>query len=648
LPPPGRTDAPGRDVLSERPVQDGGSSDAGGSSLALRRLTLAAMGVVYGDIGTSPLYAIRECFNGPHGASPTPEHVLGVLSIVFWVVVITVCIKYLTFILRADNHGEGGVLSLFALVQGQGSRPGFVRLAFLVALFGTSLLYGDGMITPAISVLSAIEGIDVAVPGMSPLIWPIALFILVGLFLVQRGGTARIGGWFGPISLVWFATIGLAGIPPILLEPRVLEAVNPVHAVAMLGSHSGPGLLILGSIVLCVSGAEALYADLGHFGRRPIVMAWYSAVFPALLLSYFGQGAYLLHVGAEGTANPFYSMLPSWGVLPMVGLATLATIVASQAVISGSYSITAQAIQLGYLPRMQVIHTSSRHEGQIYVPAVNWALMVACIFLVLEFRSSSGLASAYGIAVTGTMATTSFLFIPVAARRFGFAAAAALGTLFLTTDLSLFIANFPKVPHGGAFPLAMGLILFVVMTTWKRGTDLLNRHLNDVTLPLTAFIADVGREKPQRVAGTAVFMSGYPDGLPLALGHHFKHSKVLHERIVLLSITTEHVPAVPRNDRVRVEFLGEGFVRVTARYGFTQTPAISEIMRQIAATGVPVSVETASFFLGRVTVLASGKRDLAGWRKKLFAVLHYTAQPAAGYFGIPPGRAVELGMQITI
>jgi KUP system potassium uptake protein len=371
-------------------------------------------------------------------------------------------------------------------------------------------------------------------------------------------------------------------------------------------------------------------------------------VFPALVLSYFGQGAYLLHTGEAGIANPFFGLLPPWAVIPMVVIATLATVVASQAVISGSFSLTAQAIQLGYLPRMQIIHTSSRQEGQIYIPAVNWGLMVACIALVLEFRASSGLAAAYGIAVTGTMIATSLVYVPVAWRRYGPIPALLLASLFLSVDLALFGANVPKIPHGGAFPLLIGLVLFAVMTTWKRGTDLLNQHLNAVTLPLTAFIADVARSKPQRVAGTAVFMSGYPDGLPLALGHHFKHTKVLHERIVLLSIVTEHVPSVPRNDRVRVEFLGEGFVRVTARYGFVQTPAISDVLLQIAATGVPVSVDQASFFLGRVTVLSGPRRELAGWRKKLFAVLHYTAQPATGYFGIPPGRAVELGMQVSI
>jgi KUP system potassium uptake protein len=635
-------------VLFERAVSNG-VPDGSAPRLALRRLTLAAIGVVYGDIGTSPLYAVRECFHGIHGVTASSEHVLGVLSLVFWLLALVVMLKYLHFVMHADNHGEGGVLALMALVQrhtASGAR--FRTIAFMAALIGTALLYGDGMITPAISVLSAVEGLDIARPGLSPYIWPIALVILVGLFLVQRSGTARLGAWFGPISLAWFAGIGLAGLPWILREPGIFAAVNPMHALALLRDGGGPGFLILGSVVLCVTGAEALYADLGHFGRRPIALAWYTVVLPSLLLSYFGQGAFLLHAGAEGIENPFFAMLPAWGVLPMVGLATLATIVASQAVISGSYSLTAQAIQLGYLPRMQIIHTSSRQEGQIYVPAVNWALMIACIFLVLEFRNSSGLASAYGIAVTGTMAVTTFLFVPIAARRYGWLAAGALCSGFLVVDLTLFGANLPKTPHGGAFPLLMGLVLFTLMTTWKRGTDLLNTHLNDVTLPLTAFIADVANSKPLRVPGTAVFMSGYPDGLPLALGHHFKHSKVLHERIVLLSITTEHVPTVPREDRVRVEFLGEGFVRVAARYGFTQTPSITDVMRQIAATGVPVSVEEASFFLGRVTVLASGKRELAGWRKRLFAILHYTAQPATGYFGIPPGRAVELGMQITI
>jgi KUP system potassium uptake protein len=626
-----------------------GEAVTGQRPLDLRRLTLAAIGVVYGDIGTSPLYAMRECFHGSHGAAPTPENILGVCSLVFWALILVVIVKYLSFVMRADNHGEGGVLALLALGQQQRSIPTHLRYgAYLVALAGTALLYGDGMITPAISVLSAVEGLDIAIPGLSPYIWPIALFILVGVFLVQRRGTQRIGAWFGPIALLWFASIALAALPWLFREPAIFAAMNPMHAANLLGHFPGPGFLILGAVVLCVTGGEALYADLGHFGRVPIAIAWYTMVFPALLISYFGQGAYLLRVGEAGIASPFFGILPPAAVLPMVGVATLATIVASQAVISGSFSLTAQAIQLGYLPRMQIVHTSSSQEGQIYVPAVNWALMLACIALVLEFRASSGLAAAYGIAVTGTMAVTTLLFIPVAQRRYGWPAALALGAVFLCIDLAFLGANIPKIPHGGAFPLLIGIVLFTVMTTWRRGTDLLNQHLNDVTLPLTSFIADVGREKPQRVAGTAVFMSGYPDGLPLALGHHFKHSKVLHDRVILLSIVTEHFPAVPIRDRVRVESLGEGFVRVTARYGFMQTPAIEDVLRQIAETGVPVTIDEASFFLGRVTVLSGPKRDMALWRKKLFAVLHYTAQPAIGYFGIPPGRAVELGMQITI
>ena len=649
---------PGHGRAIERAVQTGvADGPGGGGHFAseprpdnLRRLALAAIGVVYGDIGTSPLYALRECFHGPHGAAPTPENVLGVCSLVFWALSLVIVVKYLNFVMRADNNGEGGVLALLALGDRSDSArgPRARWLGVMLALFGTALLYGDSMITPAISVLSAVEGLEIALPGVESFVVYIAMALLVGLFWFQHRGTERIGAWFGPIALLWFASIGLAGLPWIVREPDVLLALNPIYAAKILMAAPGPGFFILGAVVLCVTGGEQLYADLGHFGRLPIALAWYFVVFPALLLSYFGQGAYLLHAGEAGIANPFFGAVPPVMLLPMVAIATLATIIASQAVISGSYSLTAQAIQLGYLPRMQIVHTSSRQEGQIYIPAVNWALMLACLALVLEFRASSGLAAAYGIAVTGAMTVTTILFLPIARRRFGLVAAIGLGLVLVTVDVSLFASNVPKIPHGGAFPLLIGIVLFTIMTTWRRGTDLLNRHLNDVTLPLTSFIADVAQSKPQRVPGTAVFMSGYPDGLPLALGHHFKHSKVLHERIVLLSIVTEHYPAVPARDRVRVEFLGEGFVRVTARYGFLQTPSIADVLRQIAATGVPVSVDEASFFLGRVTVLSGPRSDLALWRKKLFAVLHYTAQPAAGYFGIPPGRAVELGMQITI
>jgi KUP system potassium uptake protein len=635
-------DAPGPDP--------GGEAVAGLKTADLRRLTLAAIGVVYGDIGTSPLYAMRECFHGEHGAAPTPENILGVCSLVFWALTLVIVVKYLSFVMRADNNGEGGVLALLALGDRKGARPNssFRVVAYLLALFGTGLLYGDSMITPAISVLSAVEGLEVAVPGLQPLVVYIAIALLVGLFWFQYRGTDRIGRWFGPIALLWFVTIGVAGLTWVVRQPEILYAVNPLYAANLLFAAPGPGFFILGAVVLCVTGGEQLYADMGHFGRTPIALAWYTVVFPSLLLSYFGQGAYLLQSGAVGIENPFFGGVPSMLLLPMVGLATVATIIASQAVISGSFSLTAQAIQLGYLPRMRIVHTSSLQEGQIYIPAVNWMLMLACVALVLEFRASSGLAAAYGIAVTGAMTATTILFLPIARRRFGLLPSLGIGALFLVVDLSLFASNVPKIPHGGAFPLFVGIVLFAIMTTWRRGTDLLNQHLNEVTLPLTSFIADVGREKPLRVPGTAVFMSGYPDGLPLALGHHFKHSKVLHQRVILLSIVTEHYPYVRSPDRVKVEPMGEGFVRVTARYGFMQSPAIEDVLRQIAATGIPVTMDEVSFFLGRVTVLSGSRRDMALWRKKLFAALHYTAQPAIGYFGIPPGRAVELGMQITI
>jgi KUP system potassium uptake protein len=621
----------------------------GGKSPDLRKVTLAALGVVYGDIGTSPLYAIRECFHHETGVTPTPENVLGVLSLVFWALTLVIAVKYLTFVMRADNDGEGGILALLALAErrapGGGRRQ---RVGLLLALGGAALLYGDSMITPSISVLSAVEGLEVRMPSMSAGVEWLAVAILAGLFAMQKRGTARLGAFFGPITLVWFVSIAAVALPWIARTPEILAALDPTHALHLLTAETGPGVLILAAVVLCVTGGEALYADMGHFGRVPITLAWYGLVMPSLLISYFGQGAYLLHHGAEAGANPFYGLLPHWLLLPMVGLATVATVIASQAVISGAFSLTAQAIQLGYLPRMPIVHTSSAAEGQIYIPAVNVALALACVALVLEFRDSSRLAAAYGIAVTGTMTATTLLYLPVARLRYGVAAFAGLGLLFLTVDLTFLYANATKILHGGAFPVLIGMALFVVMTTWKRGTELLNRHLNEFMLPLTSFIADVARSKPLRVPGTAVFMSGYPDGLPPALGHHFKHSKVLHERIVLLSIVTEHVPVVAAHERVSVERLGEGFVRVMARFGFMQTPAIEDVLRLMSAAGEPVTIDQASFFLGRVTVLAGQQHELSYWRKRLFSVLHYSAQPAIGYFGIPPGRAVELGMQITL
>ena len=506
------------------------------------------------------------------------------------------------------------------------------------------------MITPAISVLSAVEGLDVALPGLSPLIWPIALVILVGLFLVQRGGTARLGAWFGPISLVVVRRDrGVPACPGSCASRRSSRAINPVHAWTLLREGGGPGFFILGSVVLCVTGAEALYADLGHFGRKPIALAWYTVVFPSLLLSYFGQGAFLLHAGAEGIDNPFFAMLPGWSVLPMVGLATLATIVASQAVISGSYSLTAQAIQLGYLPRMQIIHTSSRQEGQIYVPAVNWALMIACIFLVLEFRGSSGLASAYGIAVTGTMAVTTFLFVPIASAPLRLARRASRScTRFLVIDLTLFGANLPKTPHGGAFPLAMGLVLFTIMTTWKRGTDLLNTHLNDVTLPLTAFIADVANSK----AAARARHGGVHVGLPRRPAARARPPLQTLEGVARADrAAVDHHRARaggaapgPRAGRVP----GRG-LRARDRALRLHPDALDH--RRACARSRPPACPSGGGgeLLPRPRHRARLRQARArGLAQAAVRVLHYTAQPAAGYFGIPPGRAVELGMQITI
>jgi len=635
-------------IVSQADHQPGHApQDARGAEL--RKLTLAAIGVVYGDIGTSPLYALRECFHGESGVVPSHENVLGVLSLVFWALTLVIAVKYLTFVMRVDNQGEGGILALLALADRRAPAGGKGRrVGLLLALGGAALLYGDSMITPAISVLSAVEGLEVELPGMGAWVEWIAVAILTALFAVQKRGTERIGALFGPITLLWFISIAAVALPWVVHTPEILSALNPAHGLRLLFTDSGPGIMILSAVVLCVTGGEALFADMGHFGRIPITLAWYGLVMPALLISYFGQGAFLLQHTGEGAQNPFFDLLPGPLLLPMVGLATFATVIASQAVISGAFSLTAQAIQLGYLPRMPIVHTSSKTEGQIYIPAVNLALALACIMLVLEFRDSSSLAAAYGIAVTGTMTATTLLYLPAAFRRYGLLAVLAMGLLFLTVDLALLSANFSKVLHGGAFPVLIGMALFVVMTTWKRGTELLNRHLNEFTLPLKSFIADVARSAPLRVAGTAVFMSGYPDGLPPALGHHFKHSKVLHERIVLLSIVTEHVPFVNAAERVSVEHLGEGFVRVMARFGFMQTPAIEDVLRLMSVAGEPVTVDQASFFLGRVTVLAGPHRDLSRWRKRLFSLLHFSAQPAIGYYGIPPGRAVELGMQITL
>jgi KUP system potassium uptake protein len=618
------------------------------SEIGLPALALGALGVVYGDIGTSPLYAIRECFQGSHGVAISEANVLGVLSLVVWSLVLVVCVKYLTFIMRADNEGEGGILALLALQRGSPNAR-WRRIAPLLALIGAGLLYGDGAITPAISILGAIEGIEVATPALRSAVVPITVVLLIALFSVQRFGTGRIGSIFGWVMLAWFLAIGVAGAIAALRQPGVLAAVNPVHAVGFLIEHDVTAFLLLASVVLVVTGSEALYTDMGHFGALPIRTAWYSVVMPALVLNYLGQGAVLIEGGVSVT-NPFYALAPGVWLYPMLVLATLAAIIASQALISGAYSLTRSAVQLGFFPRVRIVHTSGEAEGQIYVPEINWLLLVLCLALVLGFGSSSRLAAAYGIAVTGTMMMTSILFFGLARGVWHWSLPAALGLAgcFLIVDLAFFSANLTKVAHGGWVPLVLGAVLVVVMTTWRQGREILARYFVAGTVPADAFLADVRAHGLPRVPGTAVFMTSNPDGIPPVLLHHVKHNKMLHEQLVLLSITTEQVPTVPFGRNFEVEELGDGFWRVNARYGFMQTPNVPRLLAVCLAEGLAVDLDDTSYFLGRETLLTGGPSRMARWRKTLFAYLSRNSRPATQFFGLPPNRVVELGAQIEI
>ena len=627
-------------------------------------LMLAALGIVYGDIGTSPLYAIKECFSpaSPHHISPTPENILGVLSLVFWSLMMAVTVKYLTFIMRADNEGEGGILALLALVPspevGRGGKPqdtsapglGAGRNALvLVVLFGAALLYGDGIITPAISVLSAVEGLEVATSTLKPAILPITCGIILALFLVQRRGTAGVGRIFGPVTLVWFLTIAVLGGLEILRHPGVLVALSPLHAVTFFVENKGHGFLILGSVVLCITGGEALYADMGHFGRGPIQRTWFAIVWPALLLNYFGQGAKLIADPAAAT-NPFYALVPSWALYPTVAVATGAAVVASQALISGAFSLTQQAVQLGYFPRVTVIHTSKEEAGQIYIPEVNSGLLIACLALVLVFKSSSALAATYGVAVTGTMTITNIVYYVVVRRAWGWPVwkAAPLAGLFLAIDLAFFGANTAKFFHGGWVPIVIAGAIFTVMTTWKTGRRHLAVAIKSSLLPLELFLEDVKNTAPHRVRGTAVFMASNPDGTPPVLLHHFKHNQVLHQQVVLLSIQALKVPEVPPERRVTVIPLGHGIYQVTACYGFMQTPNAPAVLALCKQHGLEIDLHRTSYYLGRETLLTTGRSKMSRWRKGLFAFISRNARPATAYFGLPPNRVVELGMQIDL
>jgi KUP system potassium uptake protein len=611
----------------------------------LAKVSLGALGVVYGDIGTSPLYALKECFNGEHGVKPTHDNVMGLLSLVFWSLTLVIVLKYLSFIMRADNRGEGGILALLALIRSKGGT------LLLLGLFGAALLYGDGVITPAISVLSAVEGLEVATTAFQPVVLPITLVILIGLFLMQKRGTAGIGAVFGPAMLVWFGSIAILGALWISREPSVLGAVWPGHAIRFFAEHKLHGFLVLAAVVLCITGGEALYADMGHFGPRPIRIAWYALVFPALLLNYFGQGAIVILQGEKAAANPFFAMVDGWMLYPYVVVATIATVIASQALISGAFSLTRQAVQLGYWPRVSIVHTSGAAEGQIYIPEVNHALMVACCALVLAFRKSTNLAAAYGIAVTGTMSITSILFFAVARERWkwSFWRAGAVTALFLTFDLAFFAANVTKIHDGGWVPLAIALVVFTTMTTWKRGREALYLFLRGITLPLDLFMEDLARQEPYRVKGTAVFMTSNADGAPPVLLHHFKHNKVLHREVVLLAIATHHEPEVPPGQRItQMRDLGHGFHQVTATYGFMQTPNVLEVLQRCGERGLKVDRNDTSFFLGRETLIITERPGMARWRKILFSFLSRNARPANAFFRIPPNRVVELGTQIEL
>jgi KUP system potassium uptake protein len=629
-------------------------SGANGRSTLLP-LTLTAVGVVYGDIGTSPIYTIRECFFGAHAVAPTYENVLGVLSLILYALVIVVSIKYISIVMRADNQGEGGILALTALLPDRTGASSAGRMVtdrpILIALgiFGAALLYGDGMITPAITVLSAIEGLKVATPLFTPYVLPLSVAIIVGIFVIQQFGTHRVGGLFGPVMIVWFIAIAVLGVSWIVRAPAVLGALDPRHAVRYFTDNGWHGFPVLGAVVLAVTGGEALYADMGHFGKRPIRLAWYGLVLPSLMLNYFGQGSMIL-LDPATAAQPFFLMTPGWALYPIVVIATLAAIIASQALISGAFSLTRQAVLLGYAPRLDIAHTSSDEMGQVYVPQVNWALAICTILIVLGFQSSSALAATYGIALTITMVITAILLYVVATERWKWPlwVAVLITAVFLTIDIALFAANSLKILRGGWLPLGVATVIFTLMTTWKSGRRLVADRLTARAVPLSDFIAGIIATRPARVSGTAVFMTAQPKGTPPALAHNLRYNKVLHEHVVILTVTTAQVPHVPVEEQITVESLGHGLFNMKVQYGFMQDPNVPNALIRARALGLVLDPGDVTYFLGRETLIVTRREGMAIWRERLFVLMARNAVRATAFFRLPPERVVELGVQVEM
>jgi KUP system potassium uptake protein len=623
--------------------------DGPAPAAGLAGLSLAALGVVFGDIGTSPVYTFRECFNPEHGVALTPENVLGVLSLIVWALILVVAVKYVLLIMRADNQGEGGILALLALAQEAVRSPRARPVLILLAIGGAALFYGDSMITPAISVLSAVEGIGVGTPAMRRFVVPLAVAVLLALFLVQRRGTRAVGHLFGPVMLLWFAVIGIDGLIQIAEAPRVLLAFNPVYAAKVFVATPLRGFIVLGAVSLAITGGEALYADMGHFGRFPIRFAWFGLVLPALVLNYFGQGALIL---GDKTAieNPFFRMVPGWGVMPLVLLSTAATVIASQAVISGSFSLSRQAIQLGLLPQLDVFQTSARARGQIYIPQVNWLLLAAVLALVLGFRSSSALASAYGFAVTGTMTLTTVLIGAVmrGVWRWRWPAIVALLAPIMTVDLALFGSNSLKIPTGGWFPLVIGLVMFTIMSTWRSGRRLLLARIESETMPFADFLASCEERPEARVSGVAVFLSTHTQHVPPTLLQNLKHNKVLHRTVLLVHVATENIPRVEGPDRIKAQELGHGFWQIEAHFGFAQTPNVPRELRRAGIPGLELDFDKVSYFVGRANVTSTARPGMARWREHLYVFLTRIATRPTKFFRIPPDQVVELGAEVEI